>query len=50
MIFKDRYNIQTREIEVYKQVGEITYVKRGIQQGEKIISKNQLLIYDALND
>lgn len=50
MIFKDRYNIETREVEVYKQVGTTTYIKKGIQQGEKIISKNQLLIYDALND
>ena len=50
MIFRDRYNIETREVEVYKQVGDITYVKKGIEQGEKIISKNQLLIYDALND
>lgn len=50
MIFKDRFNIETREVEVYKQVGDTTYVKKGVQQGEKVISKNQLLIYDALND
>ena len=50
MIFKDRLNIETREVEVYKQVGDTSYVRKGIQQGEKIISKNQLLIYDALND
>lgn len=50
MIFKDRFNIETREVEVYKQVGDTTYVRKGVQQGEKIISKNQLLIYDALND
>lgn len=50
MVFQDRYTIETREIEVHKQVGDVTYVKKGIQPGEKIISKNQLLIYDALND
>jgi cobalt-zinc-cadmium efflux system membrane fusion protein len=50
MVFKDKYNIETREVEVYKQVDNITYIKKGLQNGELIISKNQLLIYDALND
>ena len=50
MVFKDKFTIETREVEVYKQVGSITYIKKGLMDGEKIISKNQLLIYDALND
>lgn len=50
MIFKDKSNIETREVEIYKQVSETTYVKHGLKDGEQIISKNQLLIYDALND
>ena len=50
MIFKDKYNIETREVEVYKQVDDVTYIKKGLEAGEQIISKNQLLIYDALND
>ncbi len=50
MVFKDKFTIETREVEVYKQVGNITYIKKGLTDGEKIISKNQLLIYDALND
>ncbi len=50
MIFKDKYNIETREVEVYKQVDDVTYIKKGLEVGEQIISKNQLLIYDALND
>lgn len=50
MVYKDRFNVETREVEVYKQVGDITYIKKGLKDGEKIISKNQLLIYDALND
>jgi cobalt-zinc-cadmium efflux system membrane fusion protein len=50
MIFKDRNNIETRQIEVFRQVGEKTFVTSGLQAGEKVITQNQLLIYDALND
>jgi membrane fusion protein, heavy metal efflux system len=50
MVFHDKYTIETRVVEVYKQVDDITYIKSGLKDGEQIISKNQLLIYDALND
>ncbi|MBL0310501.1 MAG: efflux RND transporter periplasmic adaptor subunit [Bacteroidetes bacterium] len=50
MVFKDRHNIETREIEIYRQLGDTTYIKSGIQHGETVISKNALLIYDAIND
>ncbi|MBI3235049.1 MAG: efflux RND transporter periplasmic adaptor subunit [Bacteroidetes bacterium] len=50
MIFKDRNNIETRQIEVLRQVGATTYISNGLTQGEKVITENQLLIYDALND
>ena len=50
MIFKDRNNIETRNIEVYRQLGDLTYVSEGLSAGEKVISKNGLFIYDALND
>jgi cobalt-zinc-cadmium efflux system membrane fusion protein len=50
MIFKSRSEIETRPIKVFKQLGDTTYIESGLNLGEKIISKNQLLIYDALND
>lgn len=50
MVFKNRHDIETREVEVYRQLGDISYIKNGLKPGEKIISKNGLLIYDALND
>lgn len=50
MIYKDRNNIETRQIEVFRQVGNITYISSGLKLGEKVITQNQLLIYDALND
>ncbi len=50
LVFHDRNNIETREVDVFRQVGDITYVRTGIKDGEKVITENQLLIYDALND
>ncbi len=50
MVYKDKCNIETREVEVYESAGNITYIKNGLQPGEKVISKYQLFVYDALND
>lgn len=50
MIFKDRNNIETRQVEVFRQIGNTTYISSGLKDGEKVMSKNQLLVYDALND
>lgn len=50
MIFKDRANIETRLVEVYRQLGDVTYISSGLAKGDKVISKNGMLIYDALND
>jgi cobalt-zinc-cadmium efflux system membrane fusion protein len=50
MVFKDKHNIETRRVEIYRQLGEITYIKSGLKEGETVISKNGLLIYDAIND
>ena len=50
MVFKDKHNIETRKVEVFRQLGEITYIKAGLKEGETVISQNGLLIYDALND
>ncbi|MBL7935630.1 MAG: hypothetical protein JNM51_07460 [Bacteroidia bacterium] len=50
MVFKNKNDIETRQIKVYNQVDETIYIESGLIEGEKIISKNGLLIYDALND
>lgn len=50
MVFKDRHNIETRQVEVLHQVGKTTYISSGLQEGEKVMTANQLLVYDALND
>lgn len=50
MIFKNRNNIETRQVEVFRQVGDITYISSGLTENETVITQNQLFIYDALND
>lgn len=50
MVYKDKSHIETRQVEVYRQVGDVAYVLNGLQDGETVITENQLLIYDALND
>ncbi len=50
MVFKDRNNIETRQVEVMRQVGDITYISEGVKEGEMVMTTNQLFVYDALND
>lgn len=50
MVYKDRNNIETRPVEVFRKVGDTTYIKAGLQPNEKVMTQNQLLVYDALND
>ena len=50
MVFKNRNNIETREVKVLRQVGNITYISSGLQAGENVVTQNQLFIYSALND
>lgn len=50
MVFHSRDSIETRMVEPLKTTGRFTYINAGLQEGEKVIGKNALLIYDAIND
>lgn len=50
MIYKNRKQVETRQVEVFRVVGEEAFIQAGIEKGERIITENQLLIYDELND
>lgn len=50
MVYHDKSHIETRPVEVYRVVDDITYIDRGLNEGETVITQNQMLIYDALND
>jgi cobalt-zinc-cadmium efflux system membrane fusion protein len=50
MVFKSRTDIETRQVEVYRQLDDVTYILSGLKENEHVISKSGLMIYDALND
>lgn len=50
MVFKDKHNIETREVNVYRQLDNTSYISSGLKEGETIITENSLLVYDMLND
>ena len=41
---------ETREVIVAKDLNGIAYLDSGVKPGEKVMTKYQLLVYDALND
>jgi len=50
MVYKDKCHIESREIEIFETAGNTTYIKSGLAEGERIITKYQLLVFDALNN
>lgn len=50
LVFKDKYNIQVREVQTYTTTGDIIYILRGLNVGENVISAHQQQIYEALSD
>ncbi|WP_234733669.1 efflux RND transporter periplasmic adaptor subunit [Tellurirhabdus bombi] len=39
-----------REVDIFKTIGDKTYLNSGLQAGERVVSQNQLLIYSALGN
>lgn len=50
MVFKDRMNIDTRRITLDRTTDNTSWVADGLKPGDVIVSKEQLFLYDALND
>jgi cobalt-zinc-cadmium efflux system membrane fusion protein len=50
MVYHNADSIETRPIEILQQTNGNTYIAGGLKPGEKVVSKNQLFIYDAQND
>jgi cobalt-zinc-cadmium efflux system membrane fusion protein len=50
MVFHSKKNIETREVEIHTQTDKVAFISSGLAAGEKLITKNQLYVYDALND
>lgn len=50
VIYHDKCNLEVRPITIIKTIDDKTYINSGIKPGEKVISKNELLLYRALTE
>jgi membrane fusion protein, heavy metal efflux system len=50
LVFRNKCDIQVRQVTIAHSLSDRTYLKSGVSSGEKIISVNKLLIYNALTD
>ncbi len=50
MVYKSDDQIETREVKIFKEQSGVIYIESGLQEGEQVMTKYQLLVYDALND
>lgn len=48
VVYHNNCNLEVREVSLLKTVGALSYIQSGLQPGDIVISKNQLLIYRAL--
>ena len=39
-----------REVDLFKTIGDITYLNSGLKPGDRVVKQNQLLIYNALGN
>lgn len=50
LIYKSDCDIAIREIEILSKKNDLTYLKSGVKEDEKVIAKNQLLIFEEINN
>lgn len=50
MVYHRRDSIETRVVDPLRTTGNTTFIRAGLEPGEKVISRNALLVYDAIND
>jgi cobalt-zinc-cadmium efflux system membrane fusion protein len=50
VIYKSDCDLEIRKVEILSQNNGTTYISEGLNENEKVISKNQLLIYEQLKN
>ena len=50
ILYKDNNNVKVEEVAVLKTVGAKTYLKEGLNPGDRVIGKNQILLYNSLTE
>jgi len=50
VVYHRRDSVENRQVHIYKSIGGNTYITDGLREGETIISRKALLVYDALSN
>ncbi len=50
IVYKDKCDLKVQEVQILKTIDERTYIKSGLQQGDKVIAGNQILLFKALTE
>lgn len=50
ILYKDKYNIKAQPIDILKTVGDKTYIRSGLSEGDLVISKNEILLFNSLTE
>jgi cobalt-zinc-cadmium efflux system membrane fusion protein len=48
VVYNSKCDLKVREVSVIKSVDDVSYISSGLKPGDLIVSKNQLMLYDAL--
>ncbi|OCX52159.1 efflux transporter periplasmic adaptor subunit [Mucilaginibacter sp. PPCGB 2223] len=48
VVYNDKCDLKVREVSIIKTVDDVTYIASGLKPGDKVVSKNQLLLYDEI--
>jgi membrane fusion protein, heavy metal efflux system len=50
LIYKGGKDFKVQKVDLYKTIGNKSYIHSGLEDGARIVTKNQLLIYNALTN
>ncbi|MDP4267666.1 MAG: efflux RND transporter periplasmic adaptor subunit [Bacteroidota bacterium] len=50
LVYKSDNDIQLRAVSIESSINNISYISEGLNSNEKVISQNQLLLYNAMNN
>jgi cobalt-zinc-cadmium efflux system membrane fusion protein len=50
IVYKDKCNVESREVEIMQASAYNTYLSGGVKAGEKVVSQGQLFIYTGLKE
>lgn len=50
VVFNNQNDVKVQEVQVYKSLGNKTYLLSGVLDGQKLITENQILVYRKLTE